>query len=157
VNAAQLLKHAIEGLQLEKVQAIARIPEVKSLYDLKSQLINSTLSPGHMVELQGTRLKVNLLQKDEGIFLVNSSDGAVFKDTADPYQLAQQAIRDATRWNSTRRLYSGSKGQNGWEQKPADWSTGSRADSILIFDGYDSLMCKESRKAGQTYRLFYSK
>jgi hypothetical protein len=79
VNAAQLLKHAIEGLQLEKVQAIARIPEVKSLYDLKSQLINSTLSPGHMVELQGTRLKVNLLQKDEGIFLVNSSDGAVLK------------------------------------------------------------------------------
>ena len=79
VNAAKEFKNAIEGVQLEKVAASARIPDIKSVFDLKSQEMNSTISPGHMVELQGSRLKLDLSQTDEGIYLVNTADSSEIK------------------------------------------------------------------------------
>lgn len=55
-----VLKNALQGLKLEKVEADIRKPEMKSILDLKSQLTDNTLSPGHMIELRGADRKRNL-------------------------------------------------------------------------------------------------
>lgn len=81
VNAAGILKSAIEGLKLEKVTANIRKPEITSVYDLKSQQMDGPLSPGHMMELRGSLLKVNTELADEGIFLMNNSDNSEIKLT----------------------------------------------------------------------------
>lgn len=67
-----MLKSAISKLKLEKVLPNIRTPEIESVYDLKSQKLDGPLSPGHMIEIRGTRLKVNMDQADEGIYLISN-------------------------------------------------------------------------------------
>ena len=79
VTAANILKQAVEGVKLEKVVANIRQPEIKSVYDLKSQETNGQLSPGHMLEIIGSRLKLDIEKPDEGVFLVNSANDSETK------------------------------------------------------------------------------
>lgn len=79
IVATAVLKDALTKLQLEKVEAVSRKPIITSVLDLKSQQTNSVLTPGHMIELRGNYLKLNLQQEDEGIFLVNTSDTSEIK------------------------------------------------------------------------------
>lgn len=72
VSATSVLKSAISKLKLEKVSPNVRTPEIESVYDLKSQKLDGPLSPGHMIEIRGTRLKVNMDQPDEGIYLISN-------------------------------------------------------------------------------------
>ena len=74
VNAAAVFKNAISRLRLEKVLPGTRKPEIKSVYDLKSASYDAVLSPGHMIEIKGARLKFHAEQADEGVFLVHSAD-----------------------------------------------------------------------------------
>jgi len=74
-SAGTAFKNAAEQLKLEKVQGSITAPIIKSVYDLKSQETNTQLSPGHMIEVQGSRLKINRDLNDEGIFLVKDADG----------------------------------------------------------------------------------
>lgn len=73
------LKAAVEEMLVEKVAASVRQPEINSVYDLKSQQNNAALTPGHMIELSGSLLKVDIELADEGIFLVNTADGSEIK------------------------------------------------------------------------------
>lgn len=79
INATAVLKNALEKLKLEKVEANIRKPEIKSILDFKSQQMNVMLSPGHMIELRGSYLKLDEEQADEGIFLMNSLDHSEIK------------------------------------------------------------------------------
>ena len=79
VSAAAVLKGATDSLQLEKVAGISPRPEIKSVYDLKSQEMDGQLSPGHMLEISGSKLKLDPEQADEGIFLINASDSSETK------------------------------------------------------------------------------
>ncbi len=74
ISAGNVFKKAVEQSTLEKVEAISRQPEIKSVYDLKSQQTNALLSADHMIELKGSKLKLNLELADEGIFLINTTD-----------------------------------------------------------------------------------
>lgn len=74
-----VLKDAISEAELEKVEAIARQPEIKSVYDLKSQQADAVLSPDHMIEIIGSKLKLNTGLADEGIFIINHSDDSEVK------------------------------------------------------------------------------
>jgi hypothetical protein len=76
VSAAGVLRGAISRLKVEKVLPNVRTPMIESVYDLKTQSYDNTLSPGHMIEIRGSRLKVHMEQPDEGIFLINDADGA---------------------------------------------------------------------------------
>jgi len=76
INATAVLKDALKDLKLGKVEANIRKPEIKSVYDLRSQQRDAELSPGHMIELRGSYLKLNMDQPDEGIFLMNNSDNS---------------------------------------------------------------------------------
>jgi hypothetical protein len=61
------------------INGATREPEIKSVYDLKSQERNSQLTPGHMFEISGSKLKLEQLQADEGIFLINVADNSEIK------------------------------------------------------------------------------
>ena len=76
ILAGGVLKSAIGEMKVEKVSPYDRTPEIDSVYDLKSQQSDSTLSPGHMIETSGSRLKLNPDQPDEGIYLISKGDGA---------------------------------------------------------------------------------
>lgn len=76
VSATAVLKHAADYLKLEKVVGSSPKPEIKSVFDLKTQEIDGQLTPGHMVEIRGSKLKLNPDLNDEGIFLINNSDGS---------------------------------------------------------------------------------
>jgi len=79
VSAAAVLKDAAEHLLLEKVAGSSPKPEIKSVYDLKSQEIDGQLTPGHMLEIIGSKLKLDFEQADEGIFLINDADSSEIK------------------------------------------------------------------------------
>jgi hypothetical protein len=79
VVATSVLKDAVNDLKLEKVEANVRKPQIKSVYDLKSQETNGLLSPGHMLEIHGISLKLDNEQSDEGVFLINSADNSETK------------------------------------------------------------------------------
>lgn len=72
-------KAAVEEMPVEKVAASVRQPEIKSVYDFKSQQNNAVLTPGHMIELRGRLLKLDTELTDEGIFIVNTTDDSEFK------------------------------------------------------------------------------
>lgn len=79
ISAGIVFKNAVEELVLEKVEANVRQPEIKSVYDLKSQQTDAVLSPDHMMELLGSKLKLDTELTDEGIFLINSADDSETK------------------------------------------------------------------------------
>lgn len=70
---------AIDKMNLDKVTAGGLQPVIKSVYDLKSRQNDSVLSPGHLIELDGSKLKVNTELADEGIFLINNEDKSEIK------------------------------------------------------------------------------
>jgi hypothetical protein len=76
VSATSVLKIAVDDLKLEKVVGSSPKPEIKSVFDLKSQEIDGQMTPGHMLEIRGSKLKLNSDLNDEGIFLINNSDGS---------------------------------------------------------------------------------
>lgn len=79
ISAGNVFKNAVEQSTLEKVEAISRQPEIKSVYDLKSQQADAVLTPDHMMELNGSKLKLDTELPDEGIFLINSLDDSETK------------------------------------------------------------------------------
>lgn len=79
ISAGIDFKNAVDELELEKVKAIVRQPEIKSVYDLKSQQTDAVLTPDHMMELNGSKLKLDTELPDEGIFLINSLDDSETK------------------------------------------------------------------------------
>lgn len=76
VSASGVMKSAISELKVDKVQPNDRTPEINSVYDLKTQEQDGPLSPGHMIEIRGSRLKLDPDQPDEGIYLIAKGDGA---------------------------------------------------------------------------------
>lgn len=79
IVASNVLKEAIEKVKVEKVGANARVPQIHQVFDLKSQKSDSVLTPGNLIELSGSRLKLNTESADEGIFLINASDDSEVK------------------------------------------------------------------------------
>jgi hypothetical protein len=76
ILASGVLKNAISKLKVEKVLPNDRTPEIDSVFDLKTQGLDGLLSPGHMIEIRGSRLKLDSDQPDEGIYLISKGDGA---------------------------------------------------------------------------------
>lgn len=74
IVATNVLKDVLNELKLEKVQPIGSQAEIKSVYDLKSRQTDGILSPGHLIEIHGQKLKLNTELADEGIFLINNAD-----------------------------------------------------------------------------------
>ena len=66
-------------VKLIKVAGNVPTPDIKSIYDLKSLATDSQLSPGHMIEIQGSRLKLNTDLPDEGVFLINTANNSETK------------------------------------------------------------------------------
>ncbi len=81
IVAMNALKDAMNELKLKKVEPIGSQAEIKSVYDLKSQQTDGVLSPGHLIEIHGRKLKLNTELADEGIFLINSADDSEIKIT----------------------------------------------------------------------------
>lgn len=71
INASLKLKNALEQVHLQKVDPKVASADIQSVFDFKSQKEDSLLSPGHMIEIKGKRLKFNTEANDEGIFLTS--------------------------------------------------------------------------------------
>lgn len=72
-------KSAMDNIIVEKVEADVLQAEITSVYDLKSRQTDGVLSPGHMIEVHGRKLKLNTEMADEGIFLLNTNDDSEIK------------------------------------------------------------------------------
>lgn len=79
VTTETVFDEAISKMKLEKIEADLPEPEIKSVYDLKSQQTDALLSPGHLIEILGSKLKINPESTDEGIFLINIEDKSEMK------------------------------------------------------------------------------
>jgi hypothetical protein len=76
VNAAKAFKDAVSEMKLEKVAAQDQKPVITSVFDFKTGTSDKQLTPGHMVEVCGNKLKIDRDKEDEGIYLLGKDDNS---------------------------------------------------------------------------------
>jgi len=75
INAVvgDFLKKSAKEIQPQKVKANqAYRPIIEEVYDIGTNTTNDQLTPGHMAEIKGDKLKINPENEDEGVFLVHT-------------------------------------------------------------------------------------
>ena len=70
ITASSLLLDAAQEIPLKKVSHNSMLSEINSVFDVKTNTKDQMITRGHLVELHGKRLKLNLKQPDEGVFLL---------------------------------------------------------------------------------------
>ena len=70
----ELLKEAAANMQLEQVADVKEAAIIETVEDFKSETINDKLTPGHMMRITGSQLKIHS-QGQQGLFLVNRGNG----------------------------------------------------------------------------------
>ncbi|MDR8394393.1 DUF4469 domain-containing protein [Aliifodinibius sp. S!AR15-10] len=77
------LKDAITGaaeeVELRKVDSDRVAPEIETVYDWGSETNDDILTPGDVLELSGTHLKIHDNLEEEGVFFVSQSDDSEAK------------------------------------------------------------------------------
>ena len=80
INPGSILRKSIEKMEVEKVPVQKRRPVITQVFDIKSGEENHVITPGHMIEIMGSNLKVgNNEDKNQGIFLVDTANGKAIK------------------------------------------------------------------------------
>jgi hypothetical protein len=69
-----VITEAAADITLRKVDGRAIIPEIDGVYDWGSETNDDLLTPGDVLEITGTNLKIHNNLEDEGVFFVNQSD-----------------------------------------------------------------------------------
>ena len=65
---------AATEISLRRVEGESVVPEVTTVYDWGSATNDDTLTPGDVLEVTGTHLKIHNNVSDEGVYFVNQSD-----------------------------------------------------------------------------------
>lgn len=74
------LRSAMQKVAPERISPDQRLPQPIDLFDNNTEQLNQTLSPGHVMELSGERIKVNNPDDPaQGIFLIKTDDGETFR------------------------------------------------------------------------------
>jgi hypothetical protein len=75
----KVFKDAVDKMKLQKVEASVLQADITAVYDLKSQQTDTLITPGNLIEVLGSKLKLNTELADEGMFLINNTDGSEIK------------------------------------------------------------------------------
>lgn len=74
--------HAAADVQLRKVDGRAIVPEIDHVYDWGSELRNEMLTPGDVLEVMGSELKLHdNLEEEEGVFFLSQADDSEVRAT----------------------------------------------------------------------------
>lgn len=74
------LRRAIADMIPERISADLRLPQLITLLDNNTDLLNQTVSPGHIMELTGERIKINDLEdSNQGVFFIKTDDQETFR------------------------------------------------------------------------------
>ena len=79
ITASSLLLDAVQEIPMKKVSHNGMLPEVNIVVDVKTNTKDEMITRGHLVELHGKRLKLNLDQPDEGVFLLGQKGKKLIK------------------------------------------------------------------------------
>lgn len=75
-NPGQRVRNAVrEQATVEKVRAIKPAPEVLEYVDFATQQVNAAVTPSRSGKIEGSRLKYDPAQPDEGVFFVPTDGG----------------------------------------------------------------------------------
>ena len=72
--SSELRNYMQENVTPEKIEAPVNVPNIISVTDAASASIDTNVTAGHIVTLNGHRLSFDNLQADEGVFMVDSVD-----------------------------------------------------------------------------------
>ncbi|MDR8394528.1 DUF4469 domain-containing protein [Aliifodinibius sp. S!AR15-10] len=70
---------AAQDVSLRKVDSDQIVPQIDRVYDWGSTTINETLTPGDVLEITGSHLKLNGTLEEEGVYFVSQSDDSEAK------------------------------------------------------------------------------
>ncbi|MCW9705612.1 DUF4469 domain-containing protein [Fodinibius salsisoli] len=91
---------AADDINLQKVDGQAIRPEVETIYDWGSGTDDDILTPGGVLEIKGTHLKIHNNIEEEGVFFVNQADStetaATHIRTSEPKTLTLQVPEGLT-------------------------------------------------------------
>lgn len=79
VTAGKLLKNAISEMKTEKLATAEILPNILEVKDSISQTTNDQLTPNGVLEIMGSRLKIEGEPEQVGIFFVNDDDSNSYK------------------------------------------------------------------------------
>ncbi|MDE6706122.1 MAG: DUF4469 domain-containing protein [Treponemataceae bacterium] len=75
VNAGTALREAVKSVRTEKTEGAATGPYITEAADVVSGAVNSTVTAGGILRLTGARLKFDVADAGQGVFLVPESGG----------------------------------------------------------------------------------
>lgn len=81
VNAGGRISEIADMLSAEKVDADQPKPELQLFRDVASDTTGETLTPGGVGELNGSRLKIDPTQTDQGVFFMAANGAETRSDT----------------------------------------------------------------------------
>lgn len=79
VNAGTRMSRIAREIEVERVSENLRTPEPVEVIDMSTNVKNQSLTPGEPARILGDRLKVDVADAAQGVFLVNESSGAEVK------------------------------------------------------------------------------
>jgi hypothetical protein len=81
LNAGTDLREAAKRIKTKKVEVADPVPHIIEVKDIVSSLVNETLTPGGVIQLRGSRLKLIEATASNGIFLLPETGGDEIKLT----------------------------------------------------------------------------
>ena len=73
VNAGTRMSSIAREIEVERVSETLRTPEPVQVTDMSTNVRNQALTPGEPARIQGSRLKVDVADAAQGVFLVNEA------------------------------------------------------------------------------------
>lgn len=82
INPGTLLRKSIENMEFEKIPFKEKRPVIVRAMDDKTNVINHTITPGHLLVINGEQLKVTDTEdKNQGVLLIDSASGKATRIT----------------------------------------------------------------------------
>lgn len=80
VTAGRLIGNALQQVRPVKTDLSTNLPEPQNLLDNNTELVNSTISAGHIMELKGKNLSISKPDDpSQGVFLIKADDNETVK------------------------------------------------------------------------------
>ena len=79
VNPGTALREAVKSVKTEKTEAASTGPYITESTDVVSGSVNSTLTAGGILRLTGSRLKFDVTDAEQGVFLIPADGGDAVK------------------------------------------------------------------------------
>ena len=79
VNPGTALREAVKSVRTEKTEAASTGPYITEAADIVSGSVNATLTAGGILRLTGSRLKFDVTDAEQGVFLIPADGGDAVK------------------------------------------------------------------------------